>query len=191
MDKKDIYEHLAKIYLDTTPATGKKKAALSTAKRKRVYLFAAIPFIAGILIFPLLVSFRGHPILPFSSTSMLISADTIKMAFDLETAKKQAYELNLKELNLNDYKVLAFALRDSNYNDTLSFRVEFTNAFKERSEIYVTGISNKWKECRLNLADFKGITDWSEMNGMSFVVEEWNTRDRKGIIFIDDVRFLK
>lgn len=190
MDKKDIYEHLAKIYLDTSPAVPKKKG-IAVVSRKKYYFFAAAPFVVGTFLVLLLVSFRGHPILPFASSSLLVSSETIKMSFNLDTAKKQAYDLDLKDLNLNEYKTLVFSLRNSNYNDKLAFRVEFSNAYKERAELYVNDISNKWKEYTFNLSDFKGITDWSEMTGLSFVVEEWNTRDNKGIIFIDDVRFLK
>jgi hypothetical protein len=191
MDKKDIYEHLAKIYLDTTPAAAKSKNIKVPAKRKRYFLFAAVPFAAGVFVFLLLVSFRAHPAIPFSSTSLVVAPDTIRLGFDLENAKKQVYDLDLNRLNLNECKVLVFSLRNSNYNDTLSFRVEFTNAFKEKAEMYVSDVSNKWKEYRLNLTDFKSITDWSEASKLSFIVEEWNTRDNKGILYIDNVRFLK
>lgn len=190
MDKKDIYEHLAKIYLDNTPSRPEKKHPLPARKRK-YYLLASIPFIAGTCVFLLLVSFRSHPALPLASTSLIVSGETIKMGFNLETAKKHVYDLDLKSLNLNDYKLLVFSLRDSNYSDRLSFRVEFTNAYRERGELYVNDVSNKWKEYQFKLADFKGISDWSEMTGLSFAVEEWNTRDNKGILFIDNVRFLK
>jgi hypothetical protein len=191
MDKKDIYEHLAKIYLDTTPAAPAKKSKHAVLPRSRFYIFAALPFVAGVFIFLLLVSFRGHPVMPISSTSLIVSSDTMRMSFDLENARKQVCELNLKNINLNDYKTLAFSLRDSNYNDQVAFRVEFSNSFKERSEVYVSGITNKWKEFCINLADFKAISDWSDMNRLAFVIEEWNTRDNKGILFIDDVRLLK
>lgn len=190
MDKKDIYEHLAKIYLDTSPST-KKNVEKSSKKRNIYYLYASIPFAAGILIFLLIASFRSHPALPLSQTSMVVSDETIKLGFNLQAAKKQVYDLDLKNLNLHSYKALVFSLRDSNYNDTLSFRIEFTNAFKEKAELYVKDVSNKWKEYRFELSDFKGITDWTEVTGLSFVVEEWNTRDNKGILFIDNVRFLK
>lgn len=190
MDKKDIYEHLAKIYLDTTPPGAGKKKQKSSGKHKAYYFFAAAPFVVLCSAFFLHMPFRGvQPSL--STTSLIVSSDTIKMNFNLGTAKKQCYALDLNRINLNGYKTLVFSLRNSNYNDTLSFRVEFANAFKERAEQYVNGITNKWKEIRINLSDFKGISDWSEMNTLSFIVEEWNTRDHKGIIFIDEVRFLK
>ena len=189
MDKKDIYEHLAKIYLDTTPAASRKKPAAN--KNRKRYFFVAIPFVVGIGAFLLLVSFRGHPLMPAAQTSMVLAGDSIKFNFNLDAAKKQVYSLDLKSANLNGYKTLAFSVRDSNYHDAISCRVEFTNAYREKGEIYFTGISDKWKEFRLALADFKTITDWSEVSGLSFAIEEWNTRDNKGILFIDDVRLLK
>jgi hypothetical protein len=29
------------------------------------------------------------------------------------------------------------------------------------------------------------------MQTLAFVVEEWNTKDKKGVVYIDNVRFLK
>ncbi|MGE5308802.1 MAG: hypothetical protein ACM3OC_06950 [Deltaproteobacteria bacterium] len=189
MDKKDIYEHLAKIYLDTTPATARKK--IPARKQKTYYLFASVVFSAGVCVFLLLVSFKGHPVMPPAQTSLIIAPEPIRLSFNLISAKKQAYDLDLKNSNLNGYKTLVFSLKDSNYSDAIAFRIEFTNSYKEKAEFYLKDVTNKWKEYRLDLADFKGITDWSEMTSLSFVVEEWNTREDKGILFIDNVRLLK
>ena len=89
MDKKDIYEHLAKIYLDTTPAASQKKP--SANKRHHRYLFLAIPFAVGIGVFLLLVSFRGHPMMPAAQTSLVVASDSIRLSFNLDAAKKQVY----------------------------------------------------------------------------------------------------
>ena len=78
-----------------------------------------------------------------------------------------------------------------NISDTISLRVEFTSAYKEKSEVYVKNIPYRWQELTFNLSDFKNITDWSEIKDMSFTVEEWNTRENKGIVYIDNVRVLK
>lgn len=189
MDKKDIYEHLAKIYLDTTPAASRKKPAAN--KNRKRYYYVGLPLVAGLCVFLLLVSFRGTQMMPTAQMSMVVAADSIKLGFNLGAAKKQIYALDLKNANLSGYKTLAFSARNSNYLDAVSCRVEFTNVYKEKGEVYFTGVSDKWREYRLPLTDFKTITDWSEVTGLSFAIEEWNTRDNKGIIFIDDVRLLK
>ena len=46
----------------------------------------------------------------------------------------------------------------------ISLRVEFTNAFRERSEVYLRNIPHKWQTYKINLTDFKEIMDWSGMS---------------------------
>ena len=191
MEKKDIYEHLARIYLDSTTPAAKKKSNQRTKSLKNYFFYAAIPLVAGVTIFLLLVSFRPT-LKPVSQTSLVISQEPIKFSFNLDpSAKKQVYDIDLKRLNLAGYTTIVFSLKDTNNKDSLAFRVEFSNAYNERSEMYIRNIDDKWKEYKVSLADFKGITDWTEMAKLSFAIEEWNTKDNKGILYIDNVKFVK
>lgn len=70
-------------------------------------------------------------------------------------------------------------------------RVEIQSIFKERSEVYVKDIPGKWKEYSIDLTQFKNITEWAAMSGLIFTIEEWNSSNDKGVVFIDNVRFVK
>lgn len=187
MDKKDIYEHLAKIYLD---ASSKRKK-----KRKGYPNFLKNIFLAGlVLVFvvsvSLLASFEKDR--PYNSHTLLVlSPGVIKINFDFNPAKKEIYCLDLNNLNLNKYKTLGFALKKQNYNDNISLRVEFITAFKEKAEVYLKDIPHKWQEYKINLSQFKGISDWSELDRLAFIVEEWNAKEKKGLVYIDNVRVIK
>lgn len=187
MDKKDIYEHLAKIYLD---ASSKKK------KKNKAYpqLFKNLFFISLVFVFGLssllLVNSRSKE--PANAqVALVLAPEALKINFNFDPAKKEIYNLNLNRLNLNRYKELVFSVKKANFRDTISLRVEFTTAFKERSEIYVKDIPHNWREYAFNLAEFKGISDWSEILSLSFAVEEWNTRENSGVVYIDNVRLIK
>ncbi|MDO8662681.1 MAG: hypothetical protein Q7K98_05625 [Candidatus Omnitrophota bacterium] len=186
MDKKEIYEHLAKIYLD---ASSKKK------KRHKAYpkLLNNL-FIIGIFIV------IGLTTTLFSSatrknlnteTALILQNDHAKINFNFDPAKKETYTLNLKRLNLTHSKQLAFSVRNINPKDKITLRVEFTNAFKEKSEVYVRNIPSKWKDFEISLSEFKNINDWSEITSLVFSVEEWNASQKKGVVYIDNVRLLK
>lgn len=187
MDKKDIYEHLAKIYLD---ASSKRKK-----KSKGYPKFLKSVILSGIV----LVSAAGFSFLatlgknnPYNSeVQLVLSPDVFKINFDFNPAKKEIYYLNLNNLNLNKYKALEFALKKQNFNDSISLRVEFITAFKERSEVYLKDIPHKWQEYKINFAEFKGISDWSEVARLAFIVEEWNTKEKRGFVYIDNVRVIK
>lgn len=186
MDKKDIYEHLAKIYLD---ASTKK-----TKERKKYPFFKNLFFFSLAIIFALTVlslsNFRRNKSLD-TELSLVLQPDTVKINFHFDLAKKEIYSLNLNRLDLTRFKALGFSLKKANARDTLSLRVEFNNTFKERAEIYVKDVAQHWQDYKINFSEFKNISDWSEMQLLSFIVEEWNTKEKHGVVYLDNVRFLR
>ena len=197
MDKKDIYEHLAKIYLDASLKRKNKTSRSPTFKNLFFISFAVIFLLAISLFFSLTknkslsLAKSGNRQPLNSELSLLLQPDMVKINFNFDPAKKESYSLYLKKLNAARFKTLGFSLKNADYQDNVTLRVEFTNIFNEKSEIYIKDISHKWKDYKIALADFKSINDWSEMSSLSFIVEEWNARSNKGIVYIDNVRLLK
>lgn len=187
MDKREIYEHLAKIYLDAS-AKKKKKPRRDSNSFKILALAGGIFTLTLAVVF--LQSFSKKSAFN-SEISLVLVSDVAKINFHFNPAKKEFYSLELNKLNLSPYKTLGFSVRKSNYTDTISLRVEFINVFKERSEIYVRDIPYKWQDYKLDLASFKGINDWSEMSDLKFAVEEWNAKEKKGVVYLDNVRLIK
>lgn len=186
MDKKDIYEHLAKIYLD---ASSKRKKKTKYSKFSKNLFWVSIVFIFGagtILLIspPKNKSFN-------SEVALIVSSDALKINFNFNPAKKEIYSVNLNKLDLSRFKALGFSVKRARYEDNLSLRVEFVNKFKEKSEVYLKDIPHKWQDYKIDFSEFKNISDWSEMLNLSFVVEEWNTKEKKGVLYIDNVRFIK
>ena len=187
MDKKDIYEHLAKIYLD---ASSKKK------KRNKAYpkLFKNLFILTIFLMIGLTTTLFSLALKKQnmnSETSLVLQNDSAKINFNFDPAKKEIFSINLNHLNLNRFKTLVFSARNMLPKDKITLRVEFTNAFKEKSEVYLRNIPSNWKEFKVNLSEFKNVNDWSEIISLSFSVEEWNVSGKKGVVFIDNVRLLK
>ncbi len=187
MDKKDIYEHLAKIYLDA-PAVKKKKSKSQTNDHKNfIIIAAAIAFGLVLLIF---TRFYLHKPLQ-QQVALVFSSEPIKINFDFDPAKEKLVAFNLNKTDLSKFSGVSFSVKKSSFDDIINLRVEFTNTFKEKSEIYLKDISHKWKNYELKFSDFKAISDWTQMSGLAFIVEEWNTRENKGVIYIDNVRMFK
>jgi len=191
MDKKEIYEHLAKIYLDASNKTTKKKRKGKThSLALRNLLIAAVllfTFGAGSSLFYSFNKKTSHP----SQIALYLVQDATKINFNFDPAKIETFSLNLNNLNLSGYKTLGFTVRKTNPRDAISLRIEFINRFNERSEIYVKHISQKWSEQRIDFSQFKNISNWQEMRMLAFSVEEWNAREKTGVLYIDDVRLIK
>jgi hypothetical protein len=191
MDKKAVYEHLAKIYLDaSSKSTRKKKPSRFKLDfiRPSLLITIALTFGFSALILNLNSSRRHNP--ANSETALYLQEGPAKINFNFNPAKKEVYTLSLNRLNISRFKALAFSVKKSDYHDNINLKVEFANAFREKSFIYVRNIPYRWGEYRINLSDFKNISDWSIITELSFIVEEWNARDKFGIILVDNVRLL-
>lgn len=187
MDKKDIYEHLADIYLDASAK--RKKSTKQYPKNARNIIFAGIiAFAAGLLF---LARFHNPKARLNSEVALIIASDAIKINFNFNPAKKETYSVDLNRLDMAKFKTLAFSAKNTNYRNHLSLRVEFTSIFNERSQVYVRNIPYHWQDYKLNLSDFKNISDWSEMKTLAIGIEEWNAKEKNGVLYIDNIRFLR
>ena len=186
MDKKEIYEHLAKIYLDAS--SKRKKKSKKYSKFKRIF-FILSAFIFGLAVFSFFTLNKNKAL--NSEIALVLQPDVVRINFNFDPAKKEIYSVDLNKLNLSRFKALGFYVKKANYNDTISLRIEFTSAFREKSEIYLRNIEQRWQEYKISLSDFKNISDWSELLNLSFAVEEWNVKERKGVVYIDNIRFLR
>lgn len=187
MDKKDIYEHLAKIYLDAS--SKKNKSADTPPKIFKKIIFVSFVFAAGLGI---IFYFNARKSAPFQSEiSLVLLHDAAKINFHFDPAKKEIYALDLNNLNLSPFKALGFSLKKADFEDTISLRVEFTSIFNEQAEVYIKDIPHRWKEYRIEFSKFKEISDWTEMSKLLFAVEEWNVRQKKDVVYIDNVRLLR
>lgn len=190
MDKKEIYEHLANIYLDASlKSTRKKRKLKSYPKPIRNLIIASCVMILALGSKTIYSNFNNYG--KDAQIALFLYQDTAKINFNFDPAKKETFSLDLKQLNLAKYKSLAFALRKTNPKDTISLRVEFINCFNEKSEVYLKDIPNKWTEQRIDFSRFAKMRDWHQMKTLAFSVEEWNAREKTGIVYLDNIRILK
>ena len=186
MDKKEIYEHLAKIYLDASSGKKKKNKAYPKVLKNPFFVGTlAVIFIALSSLF--FLKTKSYP----KEVALFLSNDAVKINFDFDPAKKESYTLNLNKLDLAKYKSLSFSVKKAAAPNPISLRIEFTNTFREKSEVYVKNIPSKWQEYKIDFSEFKSVNNWKEMASLSFSVEEWNAADKKGLVYIDNVRVMK
>ena len=189
MDKKEIYEHLANIYLDAS-SNKKNGRKIKEPKRFRYLFFSSLALIA-ILCIALFTGIYRHNASRSSQIALVLSPDVAKINFNFDPAKKEIYSINLNKLNLAAYKELAFSLKKKNFFDTIYLRVEFVSAYNEKSFVYLKDLPHKWGHYTLKFSEFKNISDWTKMANLEFIVEEWNAKEKKGVIYIDNVRVLR
>jgi len=190
LNKKEIYEHLANIYLDASSKSSKKRRKLSSyPKAVQGLMLSGLALILGLGSFATYAHIQNlnQP----GQIALFLYQNTAKINFNFDPAIKEVFSLNLKQLNLSKYKTLGFSVRKTNPRDTISLRIEFTNRFNEKSEIYIKDISQKWADYKIDLSRFGRMEDWRQMKELAFSIEEWNAREKSGIVYLDNIRVLK
>ena len=190
MDKKEIYEHLANIYLDASSKSSKKKRkSKSYPKPIRNLILVGLLLVLGLGSGIAYSSFNSRN--QDAQISLYLFDDIAKLNFNFDPAKKETFSLNLKQLNLSKYKTLAFMARKANPKDVIALRIEFLNRFNEKAEVYVKDISSKWTSHEIDLSRFAKINYWDQMKLLAFSVEEWNAKEKSGIIYIDNIKVVR
>ncbi len=189
MDKKDIYEHLANIYLDAS--LKKKKKSKKDFKFRNLLIGNLVVLVLVFSSFFFLNVYKKSKLKGASQVALVLYPDIAKINFNFDPAKKEIYSLKLKSLNLGHYKALAFSVKKTNYKNSISLRVEFNNSYNEKAFVYVKDIPAKWNEYVINFSEFKGVSDWSDMSGLSFSVEEGNSKEKTDVVFLENIRVIR
>lgn len=194
MEKSEVYDYLAKIYLDKQPPaapTAKKSDHQGHILWKKYLLILIAPIIA----IPALYFLAARPLkfsIPKARSIYIASANEpikIKFNFTDSEIKKQGETIALSELDVSGFKYLQLRLRRQKKYGSLSLRVELENGIKENSAYYLTGLANKWQPYNIALGEFKEITRWDSLKRVSFIVEEWNAENKEDCVFVDEIRF--
>ncbi|MFH0917540.1 MAG: hypothetical protein V1830_00220 [Candidatus Omnitrophota bacterium] len=190
MNKKEIYEHLANIYLDASLKSSKKKRKFRVQPKTVQFVFVVgLTLVLGLGGLATYTHLQNHH--QPGQVALFLYQDTAKINFNFDPASKEMFSLDLKQLDLSRYKILGFAIRKTNPKDIISLRVEFTNRFNEKSEIYLKDIPSKWTDYKIELNRFAKMKHWTQMKELAFSIEEWNAREKSGIVYLDNIRILK
>lgn len=191
VEKNEVYDYLAKVYLDKQPAADARIDRKNCAPRKRHLLFV----IAAVIVCPAIYLLIAHPLKLYTSRARSLYLSTgnepLKIKFDFTDSqlKKQGYTITLSELDAKNFKFVKFRIRRQKKYGELSLRIEMENNLKENASYYLTGLTNKWQPYAIALGEFREITQWEALKHISFIVEEWNAENKDDCVFIDEIRF--
>ena len=189
MEKQDIYEHLAEIYLDASLTKKKKPRGWAL---KGIAGWAAAG--AAVLGFGFFFFSVPHKKPPVSENALLLSSNNpVKIIYNFVPGSKELSSLFLNNLNLQPFKSLAFSARsDAPAGSMPAVAVLIENKTGEKTLVYVRDAGRKWQEYVIPFSDFKpAVSDWTRVKSLSFIVEEWNSPRKKGVVYIDNIRFLR
>ena len=119
---------------------------------------------------------------------------SMKLDYSVDS-KNPAYNgfwMFLQNFDASKYDNLAIWVKgDGKIGYTTVFKVELKNASKQVGRYYVTNITDSWQDIVIPLKDFKGITDLSNLSELVIVFEDRIASNKKGVVYVDDIRFTK
>lgn len=189
MTRDDIYDHLAQVYLG-------KRSNLDQKKKKRLNSWLVINIIITVVIFASsiygLTAFLTHrgDVLQ-NKIIYALNNGPIRLSYNLEYPypSVKTFSLSIPKLNVAKYKALQFSMRALEEGTPGTVRIEIKNHKNEVAFVFVENVDLSWKNCEIPFEKFRQISDWSDISEVSFVLEAWNTKNKKGALLIDDVAF--
>jgi hypothetical protein len=80
---------------------------------------------------------------------------------------------------------------DSKAGYTTVFKIELKSSNKQAGRYYVSNVGDQWQEISIPLSEFKGLIDRSSLTEFVVVFEDRMASNKKGVLYIDDIRFVK
>lgn len=184
--RSDVYEHLAKTFLD-------KKRRVGFNKKNLWILLILVVLLSFPLIYVLGNIFVKKNI--FSRSLFVIQdAAPIVLGYDfsqLGNTKTRAISFNLNNVDLSSYNHLSLSIRTKEKTKIDStIKVQIENSLLEKDAEYISGLNIDWQVFTLPLIKFEKIKDWTSVKALTFIVEEWNIENKKDQIYIDEVHFV-
>lgn len=190
--KKEVSDHLAKVFFETNRQKERKE------ERHFVFFIAlSIALVAG---FVLAVTFapslyRGFQTSRNASLGLQRFDGPYLMKFDFTNTVSQAAVLNidLPDVDARVFSGLLFSVRlhNADARSLGALKVGLVNKRRETATQYFSDITPFWKKLSFPFSLLDHFTDRSSLISLQFILEPWNTRAKRGVLVIDDIRFVK
>lgn len=186
MRNKEIYERIADTYLGKNKKNGK-------AKKKKWFIFwTVINILLLFTVFFLPKFVLSKAIKSKAAVYILSERYPLRLVYDLRPPNlgKKDFSFSLPLADARKYRCLRLRMKgEGAANFTNILKLELENTRGEKAAYYLKGILSKWQDFSVSLSNFKGISDWSNIARLSFIFEDWNVSAKKGILYIDNIRF--
>ena len=119
---------------------------------------------------------------------------TMKLDYSVDSPNPayNGFWMTLPNLDASKYDAINLWVKgDPKAGYTTVFKIELKNANKQTGRYYVSNVSDQWQEISIPLSEFKGLIDKTNLTEFVLVFEDRMASNKKGVLYIDDIRFVK
>ncbi len=189
MNRDEIYDHLAKVYL------GKKNSVQETKKKKLNATWLMMNII--ITLFILVSSFYGFT--AFLNRQQVdlknrivysLNNNPIRIAYNLDYPfpPVKTFSLSIPSRDVSKFSKLNVSLRGMEDGYPGVVKLVLSNQKNEKATYFIEDVEHGWQHLTIPLDRFN-MTDLTSVTDVAFVLESWNVKNKTGIVLIDDISF--
>lgn len=188
MNRDEIYDHLAKVYLGKRENIEPKKPE----PPKGAWLLINVVITAFILTSVVygLTAFLTQRRDTFRSSVMYaLNNSPIRLTYTVGGAYPQVKNLTIAvpAMDVSKYSRLNLSMRSVKGNPGM-LKVVLKNAREEEASYFLQGLKDRWQDYSIPFEEMN-LTDWKSLKDISFVVEAWNAKELTGSVLIDNISF--
>ncbi len=191
MTRDEIYDHLAKVYLDKR-ATVEKKAEPPKAPPVSWLIINVVitGFILASAVWGLTAFLTQRDDLLKDRIIYTLSNSPIRLSYDVGGGLPQVKSLQiaLSPVDAQKYRRINLSVRAAGEGNPGVLKIVLTNAREEKAAYYLQGIRSRWQDYSIAFEKMN-LTDWRTLKNISFVIEGWNTARPSGTVLIDNISF--
>jgi hypothetical protein len=193
--KKEISDHIAQTFFEKKRSLRRQDKRHAT-RRVRIFTYLLIALFVLAALKAIVVFSRRQTVFVARRLTLATHDGPYRLGFNFlnrATSKIETLSIDIPEINLREYRKIRFSLRligDDNRKDGV-VKVSLMNKRKETSSLYLRNVGPSWKRIEIPRDSFAAVKDWSSLSQLSFSLEEWNVRPKRGALLIDGVEFVK
>ncbi|MBF0123309.1 MAG: hypothetical protein HQL21_07915 [Candidatus Omnitrophica bacterium] len=190
MTRDEIYDHLAKVYLDKRETVEKVVAKKAPPVSWLVINIVITGFILASVFWGLTAFLTQRDDLLKSRIIYTLNNSPIRLSYDVGSGLPQVKQLviALSPVDAQKYHRINLSVRGADNGNPGILKIILTNAREEKAAYYLQGIKQRWQDYSISF-DQMNLTDWKTLRDISFVIEGWNATKPSGTVFIDNISF--
>lgn len=189
MNRDEIYDHLAKVYL------GKKNSIQETKKKKINSAWLAMNIFITLLIlassFYGLTAFLNRQQLDLKNRIVYsLNNNPIRIAYDLgyPYPPVKTFSLAVPTKDISKFRKLNISIRGMEAGYPGVVKLTLSNQKNEKATYFLQDIGQEWEHLSIPIDKIR-LTDMTNVTELSFVLESWNVQNKKGIVLVDEISF--
>ena len=188
MNRDEIYDHLAKVYLGKREVVEPKKPEVRP-NAWRVINLVITAFILTSVVYGLTAFLTQRRDALKSRVIYALNNSPIRLTYSVGGKYPQVQNLTIAvpDMDVAKYSRLNLSLRSLAGNPGM-LKVVVRNAREEEASYYLEGIGGRWQDYSISF-ERMNLTDWKSIKDISFVVEAWNAKDPAGTVLVDNITF--